>query len=398
MEKKIKLLFVISNFNIGGPQKSLIALFDKIDYEKFSVDLMILSPGGSLTKYINKNVKVLETPPLLTAFTLPADNITKHLKTIYTHCGVHVAVDAVKQLIKGKTKYDNISVSRQWFWFENNKHVPVLSGSYDAAFGILGLSTYYIINCVNAKNKYHWIRSDTRILHHDESIDSLYFKECTGFLSVSKDCAKIFEDIYPFSEGNIRTFYNYIPETFYASLPVDTDVMKSDCGEIKIITVCRLDPFKGLEMAIDACKILKDEFGRIKWFVLGDGKYRAEVEKMIKDKGLEDTFILLGFQYNTLAFINKADIVVHPSRSEGKSNAVDEALYCCKPTIVTNYPTAKEVITSGKNGIISEMNGESLAECIKTVINDHPLRMSIIEECKKEKFSADANEVLEELC
>ena len=395
MEKKIrKLLFVISNFNIGGPQKSLIALFDRIDYTKFDVDLLVLKPGGSLDGYINENVKVLETPSLLTAFTLPAEGTKNAIETIMSHCGVLTAGDAVREIIKGKTKYENVSVSRQRFWAKHSGYIPKLEGEYDAAFGILGLSTYYVIDCVNAREKYHWIRSDTRILHHDEEVDGNYFKKCTGFLSVSNDCAKIFEEIYPFA--NVRTFYNYIPEKFYASLPVETDLM--DFDGTKLLTICRLDPFKGLEFAIDACRILKEKGLKFLWFVLGDGKYRTEVEKMIKDNRLEDPFILLGFQYNTLGFIDKADIIVHPSRSEGKSNAVDEALYSCKPTVVTNYATATEVITDGVNGLICDMNGESLAEAVERLIKDKSLQERLVRACRTNREADDPNEVLEELC
>ena len=394
-----RLLFVISNFNIGGPQKSLLALLDNIDYSVFDVDILIMQPNGSLVEFINQNAKVIEASKLVTAFTLPSENIFSWLRTILIQCGITAFGSAIKELIKGKSKrYENISVSRQHFWYKNHKHIKQLKAKYDAAFGILGLSTYFIVDCVDAERKYHWIRSDTRILHHDVNIDSYYFKKCTGFLSVSNDCAKIFEDMYAFSKGRIRTFYNYIPEKFYSSLPVDTARMQECNAKTKILTICRLDPFKGLEMAIDACKILKGKGFDICWFVLGDGKYRTEVERMIEENNLKGCFILLGFQYNTLAFINEADILVHPSRSEGKSNAVDEALFCCKPTIVTNYATATEVIDSGVNGVICNMNGESIADSIEKVISDNGFRDSLISACRIEKSAVNPNEVLRQLC
>ncbi len=393
-----KLLFVISNINIGGPQKSLVALLDEIDYSSFEVDLLILQPDGTLRKYINGNVNIIDTPELVSAFTLPSDNTSGALKTIASKCGVKTAACAMKEMVKGKTVYNNVSVARQHFWKKNSRHLKKIDKSYDAAFGILGLSTYFIVDCVDAARKYHWIRSDTRVLRRDENIDAEYFKRCSGFLSVSDECARIFEDIYPFAKGCVRTFYNYIPKKFYDSVEADTGRMK-ECGAgYKIITVCRLDPLKGLDMAIEACSILRERNRDVCWFVLGDGKCREEIEKMIRDRGIEDCFILLGFQYNTLAFINDADIVVHPSRAEGKSNAVDEALFCMKPTVVTDYPTAREVIKDGVNGIVCEMNGRSVAGAVEKLIDDPDLRNRLAASCRDEKSSENANEVLLQLC
>ena len=119
---------------------------------------------------------------------------------------------------------------------------------------------------------------------------------------------------------------------------------------------------------------------------------------MIKAANLESYFILLGFQYNTLSFIKEADIIVHPSRFEGKSNAVDEALFCCKPTVVTNYATATEVIENEVNGIICEMSGECIAYSVERLMNDKALRESLSTSCRNKKEDVDANEVLLTLC
>ena len=75
-----KILFVISNSSIGGPQKSLLALLDKINYNDFSVDLLILKPDGNLEEEFNENVRVLETPEIITAMTIPSDNTMENIK------------------------------------------------------------------------------------------------------------------------------------------------------------------------------------------------------------------------------------------------------------------------------------------------------------------------------
>src|SRR5699024_3987335 len=120
---------------------------------------------------------------------------------------------------------------------------------------------------------------------------------------------------------------------------------------------------------------------KIKWFFLGDGKFRREVEHLIEKNGLQEQFVLLGFQMNTLSFIKDAYIVVHPSRTEGKSNAVDEAKFIDKPIVVTRYDTVKEQITDGTTGVISELDGLDLAKKIEEVINDKNLQNFLLKNC-----------------
>lgn len=55
---------------------------------------------------------------------------------------------------------------------------------------------------------------------------------------------------------------------------------------------------------------------------------------------------------------------VQPSRYEGKSIAIDEAKILQKPIITTNYPTAKDQISNGVDGIICEINPIEIAQQI----------------------------------
>lgn len=395
---KKKILFVISNSSIGGPQKSLLALLDKINYDNFSVDLLILNPGGVLEREFNKNVKLLETPEIITAMTIPSKNTLKYLKILLKNKEHYILFDVLIAIIKNLIFKKNMNQERQRIWKKHSSKLPELTDKYDLAFGILGLSTYYIQDLTNAEKKFHWIRSDTRILKRNETIDKDYYKKLDGFLAVSNETAKIFEDIYPFSRNKMHVFYNYIPVSFYNKLPYDSQLMETQNNEIKILTITRLDPLKGLDMAIESCKILLEKGHNVKWFILGDGNYQTEIEKDIKLNGLENNFILLGFQMNTLAFINDADIIVHPSLTEGKSNSVDEAKFIGKPIVVTNYATVREQIEDNITGLVSEMNSESIVNNIEKLLLNSNLKIKLIKNClNSEENSVDPNLFLNKL-
>lgn len=377
-----RLLFILGNINIGGPQKSLLALLDKLDYSRFQADVLVMQPGGELQQYYNPHVRFLDTPEVVTAATIPGKRSLYWLMVLLRHRKFRLFIAAFLAMIRHLLFHINMNQARQRIWRKHGQDLPKLPGSYDIAFCIPGLPTYYVADCVQADKKYNQIISDTRILQRDEAIDALYYRKMDGFLSVSTECADIFADIYPFTKGHIQVLYNYIPVGFYERMECDLSIIKDRKARYKIMTICRLDPLKGIEMAIEACRILLDRGYDICWFVLGNGSFRTEIESMLKEKQIEDRFILTGFQLNTLKFLQEADLYVHPSRTEGKSNAVDEAKYAGKPIVLTNYSTAGEVISDHMNGIICDMSGEAIADAVQEMIQNPELAACFGDRCR----------------
>lgn len=364
-----KLLFVVNNFNIGGPQKSLLALLDNINYELFDVSLISLEPDGTLMKHLNDNVKIMEISELFTSYTLPSKNTIYYLKVMLKNKKYSAAFDFLLALFKYLIGKDMNPV-RQRFWKKHSKELPEITEKFHAAFGVSsGLSTYFIVDCIESEKKYHWVRGDYSRTPIDKDLDSYYFGKVDGSLSVSKECSTIFQSMFPFMKDQMKVFYNVLPIKFYERTASDTNEIEDD-HIIKLLTVTRLDPHKGLDMALDACEALIKKGIKFKWYILGDGNFRKEVEKIIEEKNLKKHIILLGFKLNTFEYIKRCNIFVHPSRSEGKSNAVDEALYLRKPIVITNYTTVKEQITDNANGYICEMNGNAIANKIQYVIDN----------------------------
>ncbi|PWW31276.1 glycosyltransferase involved in cell wall biosynthesis [Cytobacillus oceanisediminis] len=364
-----KLLFVVNNFNIGGPQKSLLALLDNINYDLFDVSLISLEPDGTLIKHLNKNVKLIQVSELFTAYTLPSKNTFYYFKIMLKHRKFLAAIDFLWILFKFLLNKD-MNPERQRFWKRHRKELPELKDQFDASFGVSsGLSTYFIVDCIKSAKKYHWVRGDYSRTSIDKNIDEYYFSKVNGSLSVSKECSDIFTNIFPFMKGKMQVFYNVLPIKFYERTASVTNEIPYD-QSIKFLTVTRLDLDKGLDIAVDACEVLLEKGIEFKWYILGDGKYRDKVEKIIEEKNLKKYIFLLGFKLNTFEYIKRCDIFVHPSRSEGKSNAVDEALYLKKPIVITNYTTVREQITDNVNGFICAMSGGELADKIEYVLNN----------------------------
>ena len=129
----------------------------------------------------------------------------------------------------------------------------------------------------------------------------------------------------------------------------------------------------------------------VRWFVLGEGPARRSLEEKIRQKRLSQRFILLGNKANPYPYMNRADIIVHCSLNEGKSVAIDEAMLLAKPIILTDYPTAKDQITSGVNGIICDISAEGVAEAVQKLIENQAFREKLTDALVGYEISSDVS-------
>lgn len=361
------LAFVISSLAIGGPQKSLIGLLQRLEPDRFDVSVVVLNgETGALTEALPANVNLVFPPKILAAAMLPRKKGLLAASQLICHLlrrgRARLAARLVLLLIWSAISRSPGQQVRQRTWELVGGSLPKLPGSFDFGVGILGLSTYVVVDSLDATFKYHWVRSDSRILGRDERIERQYFSKLNGALSVSQACSEIFVGMYPFMDGRTLTYKNDIP-----ALSGDESVEWPATREsaLKLLTVARLDPLKGLDLALEAAEHLGNRGLEFSWVILGDGPERKPLQEMIDARGLGDTFILAGSVLDTSVYLTNADIYVHPSRTEGRSNAVEEARASGVPILATAYPTVADQVRSKVDGLVCEMSGQAIADGIE---------------------------------
>ena len=117
------------------------------------------------------------------------------------------------------------------------------------------------------------------------------------------------------------------------------------------------------------------DFGhRVRWYIVGDGDTRSEVETLIRKFGVEDSVILLGTQTNPYPYMRACDIYVQPSYTEGYSTTICEAGMLGK-AIVGTKPSGgiKDQIIDGEDGLIVDATVEGLTEGVLRLIKDKAL-------------------------
>lgn len=363
----MKILFVVNNFNFGGPQKSLLNLLYELEDSNVDVDLMILNQQDTLVKYLPKYVHVKKVSNKFSLLMLDKSNLIS--SALQNWRSPVLILKAFLFAIRSKLNLQDNTKEKQRFWIKNKWKSKSNSEYYDYAIGVSGgHSVYFIHDYVRANKKIGWIRTDYRVLKRNHDIDKWYFDRISGMLAVSKMCADIFENIF-----NIKphVFYNSLPIKLYENIP--DEKIEINKNVLNLATICRLDYGKGLDLLIDSAKILKEREIKFKWYVVGNGKLKNWLDEVIKNNNLIDEVIPLGFKFNTGSIVKKVDILVHPSRFEGKSNAIDEALYYTTPVVATNFETVYEQIRDGENSFIVEMDSTSIAEKIEILNNNRKL-------------------------
>ena len=105
-----------------------------------------------------------------------------------------------------------------------------------------------------------------------------------------------------------------------------------------------------------------------KWYIVGDGSQRDEIETQIKINSLVDNVIITGYKENPYPYIKACDIFVHPTYEESFGLAILEALILGKTIVSTETMGAKEVLNNGEFGTLVPINSDAIATAITETV------------------------------
>jgi len=168
--------------------------------------------------------------------------------------------------------------------------------------------------------------------------------------------------------------------------PAENNEMKKSASPV-ILTLSRIDNKKGLEYAIESMKKVHAKFPTAKLMIVGDGKYRSELEKLVEMNMLSATVEFTGLIPNSEVpvYLRNADLFLLPSLYEGLPLTLLEAMACGLPVISTQVSIAPEIITTWKNGyIIPFKSPDAISEAIIDLLSNSDKRR----QCAENSFRA----------
>lgn len=163
---------------------------------------------------------------------------------------------------------------------------------------------------------------------------------------------------------------------------------KKASDHIDILFVSRLIKRKGLQHILPQLQAVQDAVDLlIALTIVGDGPYREHLEMLVKEHKLENTVHFVGQKNKTELpmYYQNADVFILPSKKEGMSNAVLEAMASGLPIVMTPCEGSAELVQG--NGYVIGVN--EFGDKLITLCKDDKLRNQMGEESLKlvhEKF------------
>jgi glycosyltransferase involved in cell wall biosynthesis len=145
---------------------------------------------------------------------------------------------------------------------------------------------------------------------------------------------------------------------------------------LHVTTVGNIRRVKGHDIFIKAAALIVQHFPETRFSIAGDvlePEYFAELQILIRDLGLSSQFRFTGGIKNLSEHLGGADIFVLPSRSEGFSNAIVEAMAASVPVVATDVGGNAEAVKDGVNGfIVPSEDPAALSSAILQLLSDLP--------------------------
>jgi glycosyltransferase involved in cell wall biosynthesis len=153
-----------------------------------------------------------------------------------------------------------------------------------------------------------------------------------------------------------------------------------DPDDIVVGKIARLVSLKGHEDLFRVAPDLVRECPRIKFLLVGDGDWREQFGRQVREMGLEKHFVFAGLvpPEAVARLVGIMDMVVHLSVREGLARALPQALAAARPIIAYDCDGANEICQDNQTGfLIQRGNLADLQERVLRLARDPELRLRL---------------------
>ncbi len=372
-----EILVVINTLGRAGAETALMELLRRLDQNGCHVSLYVLMNQGEMVRELPEHVDLLnrryDDSPVLSK-----EGRRRLWGKVFSAMWRHGAVfKNLPYLIKNAAimRKNGRLLPDKLLWRVLSDGGQKTNVSYDLAVAFLeGGSAYYVADHVQAAKKAVFFHVDYLQAGYARALDRDCYLRYDRIFPVSDEVKASFLQVYPECAERTEVFHNMVnPKRIREKAELPGGFADPFDGK-RILTVGRLTAQKALELSIEAMRLLKDAGEPVRWYVLGDGDRRAELEEKIRALGLEEDFLLLGAVDNPYPYMKQADLYVHASRFEGKSIAIQEAQILGKAILVSDCSGNREQVNPGTDGMICSLTPESIFAEIRALLLDESKR------------------------
>lgn len=332
---KKKILFIIWSFTFGGGAEKILAnLVNKMDLDKYDIDIIEYWHVNTQTEKVNDRINVLE--PIVDS--TKASKFEKLFKKILLE---HFPNVLRKKYIK--KEYD-----------------------YEIAFNYM-IPTFLLSKTCKTIS---WMHGDIYELNENKRNKKLQRKslKCVNkIVAISENTYNSIIDVFPeFKDKTCIINNSFDIKTLEEKSNEKIDLKKT---KFTMLFAGRLDENKNPLFLINVAKILKQRNIDFELWMIGIGDLKEKVEKKIEEYNLKENVKILGYQRNPYPYFKMTDIVLLSSKSEGFPTVLAESLIFGKPFVTTQVGGTLELSCGGKCGFVTN-DIEEYAENIITLITN----------------------------
>lgn len=379
---KKSILFIIDSLTCGGAEKSLVSLLPLLDREKYELHLWMLNRGGEFESLLPADVIVEHDPRRSTMAKLKSflGQVMFSFMLRFNRCIGHKEHPA------------------ETLWKSKGWAMTGIPGEWDVAIAYQqGLPTYLVASKIKAKHKMAWVNVDMFKAGYNVEFNLRHLNKMNHVIAVSQTLSSmIAEHMAPIAQKLVSVLDVLNPRliTTLADAEIPHDLPKHDINSCPLlVTVARVSSPKNYLLAVETASALRFKGIDFHWLFVGDGPDMPKVKSRIDELKLNDIVIPLGLRTNPYPYMKACDVYVQTSRFEGFGLTVGEAKILHKPIVSTNFTVVTNQLIDGKNGLIAEMNPESLSTAIIKMLKDPHLRQCVVENLKKEYNQTSVTEV-----
>jgi L-malate glycosyltransferase len=211
--------------------------------------------------------------------------------------------------------------------------------------------------------------------------------------AVSEQVRRYTIEVDRIDPSRVLTIYNGLDLADWTAIPRAA----KRPGESVIATVGNIRRVKGHDIFIRAAASVISQFPNVSFSIAGEvlePDYFAELQALIGELNLSERFHFAGGITNLSEYLSTADIFVLPSRSEGFSNAIVEAMAASRPVVATDVGGNAEAVEDGATGlIVPSEDVAALSEALIRLLSDPSGAKQMGAEGKRlaaERFTTDA--------
>ena len=362
---KKKILFVCVSLGLGGSERCMTEMLRNLDQERYDITVRSLIPVENMNiipdgiRVINGYEGFAECDLPMRQFVPQALKKGQFLKLIRKSVYWY-------RVTYGKTDFTKA------FWQSFSEYIPELKESYDITIGYgPGLASLFAMDKVpNGGRKILWVNTNLVRAHFDLKYQRRLYREADRIVTVCRNLLRDMQGYYPECQQKMSVFYDMLD---VQGIRVAGENYRADYPEQeknRVLTVGRICEPKALHLAVEAAAILKNKGIPFRWYIIGDGELRPQIEADIARLEVQDRMVLLGALNNPYPWFRDCDLYVQTSVYEGSCTTITEAQIFGKAVVTTDIDIAFEKIQDGKNGLICAMTGEDIADKVGCLLTD----------------------------